>query len=163
MGLCLLLFYISANTCSGAYTDTVMNPGFIPIPQLQRPNTDLTLFFLSSNNIVYPLPVDDPWFSAHREARTTGVYQQDEPVRVLGCLSQMQYCDADTNCEPLRPLTFRGAPNTEGISKVWTSQRLRDIVAAYDRVLAANRMHLLTFVGNIGAAALSSYIGQRVR
>ncbi|KAF2734239.1 hypothetical protein EJ04DRAFT_466936 [Polyplosphaeria fusca] len=130
------------------------NSGFEPIEQLRRPDVELSLFFLSSNNIAYAEPVDDPWFAAHKEARTAGVYVQDEPVRVLGCASQVQYCDANTQnrrCEPLRSVY---ANVTESISKVWTSQRQRDLVISFDRIFSATRMGILEIVASIGAAAL---------
>jgi hypothetical protein len=87
---------------------------FTPIPELDRPDADVMLFFLSSEGIKFTEPVDDLWFSAHREGpqlgnvmhnRTRMTYYQDEPTQVLGCTYQMQYCNPnkkeDERCTPL--------------------------------------------------------------
>lgn len=89
---------------------------FTPIPQLNHTDADVMLFFLSSDGITFVEPVDDPWFSAHRQGpregnvmhnRTRPTYLQDEPVGVLGCTFQMQYCNPNIRegdpgrCTPL--------------------------------------------------------------
>lgn len=38
----------------------------MPIDPLLRTDADVTLVFLSANQIIYFLPVDDPWYSAHQ-------------------------------------------------------------------------------------------------
>ncbi|KAF2271752.1 uncharacterized protein EI97DRAFT_427646 [Westerdykella ornata] len=89
---------------------------FTPIPQLNHTDADVMLFFLSSPGITFMEPVDDPWFSAHRQGpregnvmhnRTRPTYLQDEPARVLGCTFRMQYCNPNIpegdegRCTPL--------------------------------------------------------------
>lgn len=87
---------------------------FTPIEQLHRDDADVMLFFLSARGIVFAQPVDDPWFSAHREGPksrnvmsgvSSPTYLQDEPVQVLGCTYQMQYCNPNypdhSRCSPL--------------------------------------------------------------
>lgn len=61
---------------------------FLPIPDLLAPAADISLVFLSANHIIFVKP-------------------SDEPVRVLGCTSQYQYCkpnaklNTNTNCTPM--------------------------------------------------------------
>ncbi len=63
--------------------------------------------FLSSNDVMFLEPSDDPWYSAHRlgEYDSMPVYRSDDPVRVLGCLDQVQYCNPNLEpsirCSPL--------------------------------------------------------------
>jgi hypothetical protein len=87
------------------------NPVWIPAPQLNRTDADVSLFFLAPNSIEYDSPVDDPWFSAHRETNVTrnGVFYEwfftDYFIHVLGCVDQYQFCNPTTeNCTPLSGL-----------------------------------------------------------
>lgn len=93
-----------------AYTDidgTVMDAKslFTPIPALWANATDVFLFFLSANDIKFVEGCDDPWyaattfdqkFSAADKWNATYCYQ-DEPARVLECVSRHQFCNADSN------------------------------------------------------------------
>ncbi|KAF2020285.1 hypothetical protein BU24DRAFT_448587 [Aaosphaeria arxii CBS 175.79] len=86
-----------------------------PIPELKRRDADVMLFFLSSPGIFFEHKVDDPWFSAHRNgdkfwsvANTSTsrmTYVQDEPVGVMGCAMQTQFCNPNLpegeRCGPL--------------------------------------------------------------
>ena len=107
---------------SASYANSPSVNGFLPIPQLNRSNTDVTLAFLSANSIVYNAPVDDPWFSAHSspfEVRVNAneyngdsagtqngtIYFRDHPVAVLGCTEEHQVCKPNSvsnrKCTPL--------------------------------------------------------------
>ncbi len=75
---------------------------FDPIPEIKRPAADITLVFLSANDIEFVESVDDSWYSAHLTSipriASDGLpapmaYLRDDPVRVLGCSSQYQYCN----------------------------------------------------------------------
>ncbi|KAF2140948.1 uncharacterized protein K452DRAFT_351652 [Aplosporella prunicola CBS 121167] len=92
----------STYTFNGSYSSP---PGLslIPIPELEQPDADIHIIFLSANRILYAQIVDDPWFSAHRSSYTmkadseysgnTTTYQKDEPVSALACSIKEQYCD----------------------------------------------------------------------
>lgn len=79
--------------------------GYVPIKGLYRPDSDLTMIFLSANGLQYPQMIDDDWYSAHKpsdlpldsvssEKRSkVSSYYADEPASVLGCNSQYQVCD----------------------------------------------------------------------
>jgi len=71
--------------------------GFIPVPELRRKDADLSLFFLAFNNIAYPAPVDDLFFTSHRWENTSitgkGLYYGDKIASVMGCIDQHQICN----------------------------------------------------------------------
>ena len=46
--------------------DYDLNVTFVPIPELQHPNADIHVFFLSAPDMSFTYKVDDPWFSAHQ-------------------------------------------------------------------------------------------------
>ncbi len=80
---------------------------FAPLPALWNNATDLSLYFLSANDVVYTKPCDDPWYAAHSmrravyngspTSRPLSVYFRDEAVRVLGCGTRYQICSATNN------------------------------------------------------------------
>ncbi|KAB5576596.1 hypothetical protein GE09DRAFT_627098 [Coniochaeta sp. 2T2.1] len=75
---------------------------FKPIPELQRPDADLDLIFLSANKLAYTAPINDSLFKATKPfpgtVRRVGiegriqVYGQDQPAAPMGCATQEQYC-----------------------------------------------------------------------
>ena len=78
---------------------------FIPIEQLSRPleDSDVSLVFLSANDIVYASEVKDDWYSAHHFIHNftlagngwvgdTPGFISDEPASVLGCTQHYQVC-----------------------------------------------------------------------
>lgn len=77
---------------------------FTPIPALWDNATDVALFFLSANDIIFMEASDDPWYTATiiaKESDSTGfsdnttfrIYVHDEPARVVGCASRYQFCN----------------------------------------------------------------------
>ncbi|KAH7064406.1 hypothetical protein BKA63DRAFT_173039 [Paraphoma chrysanthemicola] len=85
-----------------------------PIPELLRSDADVGIIFLETHNTPFLYaPVHDPWFSASRGPfNMTAVqgklpyYLSDEPVSVLACIQQYQFCNAasegNASCTPLR-------------------------------------------------------------
>ncbi len=83
---------------------------WIPIPELNRTDADVSLFLLAQNAIYYDTPVSDPFFSANIKNPLPGVgnsdnrttYQADIYVTALGCADQHQFCNPSNNkCTPL--------------------------------------------------------------
>ena len=88
------------------------------IPQLNRTDADVLLLFLVNWTPTFVQPVHDPWFQALVPSEQpleggaeTGVfkveyYTPSEPVTVLGCSQQMQWCTSnahgDHTCTPLQ-------------------------------------------------------------
>ncbi|KAI1743530.1 hypothetical protein F4680DRAFT_347287 [Xylaria scruposa] len=83
---------------SGAWANI---SGWIPDPEFNNTHGDGTLFFLSSNNLAFTEPCDDPVFSAHIPSTylNSTVYLEDNISGVLGCLEQVQWCNpTNTTC-----------------------------------------------------------------
>ncbi|KAL8924268.1 MAG: hypothetical protein Q9172_002741 [Xanthocarpia lactea] len=76
-----------------------------PIPELNRTDSDISLFILAPNSIRYEAPVKDPFFSANLpfdlgEGET--LYVADHYLDVMACTEQHQYCNPVTSeCTPL--------------------------------------------------------------
>jgi hypothetical protein len=82
---------------------------FVPIPGLNRTDADVLLFFLTKAQTAYYTPVNDPFFQANIKLESTSIeeatdtmitsdfYAPNEPVGVMGCASQWQFCNPVTN------------------------------------------------------------------
>ncbi|KAK8055113.1 hypothetical protein PG993_000340 [Apiospora rasikravindrae] len=76
---------------------------FAPIPQLVRPDGDLSLYFLSSNDVLYTGNTTDDWYRARLHAgksttqwnsgEPTDLYVGEEPASPLACVQQQQVCN----------------------------------------------------------------------
>jgi hypothetical protein len=95
------VYYASLAEFSDSYKNT-----WNPIPELLVPDGDVTILFLSANDIHFLNQVDDPWYSAHVFAgkiQPSGVngsvslYVHDDPVRTLGCIERYQFCNASAH------------------------------------------------------------------
>lgn len=84
--------------------DVDKSSSFSPIPQLQRTDADVTLVFLQ-NNVNYTARVDDMWFSATNRTPGSigedGLWVADDPISVMGCTEQHQFCKSDDECSDL--------------------------------------------------------------
>lgn len=68
---------------------------------MNRTDADIILYFLAANSIEYASPVDDPWFSAHRNL-SYNTWASDSYQQALGCTDQYQICNPNTGqCYPL--------------------------------------------------------------
>jgi hypothetical protein len=73
------------------------------ITELKRPNGSVTLLFLDASEVVYLNKTEDPWFSATSSFDDSSLassangsrsyFVADEPVGVLGCVTQKSYCN----------------------------------------------------------------------
>jgi hypothetical protein len=82
---------------------------FLPIDLLNLTNSDTILAFLSFSR-AYQAPVNDPWFSAHRNATlyqsasnlTKTVYTRDRSIGTVGCTEAHQFCaNKGSSCTPM--------------------------------------------------------------
>jgi hypothetical protein len=75
---------------------------------LNRTDADVTLFFLTTAGI-YSQAINDPWFSARDELRTSGnstSFYNAGRVSVLGCIEQHQFCNpAKSVCSNITSLS----------------------------------------------------------
>jgi hypothetical protein len=78
-----------------------------PIPEFNRTDADVTLFYLAHNSMVYLSPNTDPWFSANQKLIGTDppTYNGIPKTSLMGCIDQYQICDPnrprDTGCSIL--------------------------------------------------------------
>ncbi|KAK8173924.1 hypothetical protein IWX90DRAFT_157565 [Phyllosticta citrichinensis] len=146
----------------------VVGSFFFPIPELARTDADVSLFFLSANDVLFTDGTDDPWYSARAEAYrardvTTGqyidTYVQDTAASALGCAEQEQYCNPNVaESSPERCSRWGGGKeasmlaasvfggNAEALSQVdWATN-----------VVSLNNYPLSAIIESLGIAALTS-------
>jgi hypothetical protein len=106
--------------------DSVAANAFDPLPELRVNEADLTLIMVTLNQVKYQVPVDDPFFSAHKPYNLVGstttnttVYFSDWPNAVMACKQQVQML-----------LSFRMAPKLtiDQVSILSRSQRERRLL-----------------------------------
>ena len=125
---------------------------FQPIPELARPDADITLAFLSFDK-TYEKPINDIWFAAHQEAHllepgtsvNDTVYTRDLPVTTLGCTEQHQICTGGASnstarkCTPLMGLyqiqTDAGGVTSLGFTDRQNSTYMRVFQSVGDSIL----------------------------
>ncbi|KAH8881178.1 hypothetical protein GQ53DRAFT_888933 [Thozetella sp. PMI_491] len=103
-----------------------------PMPELQVPDSDINLFFLSSKDILFALETEDPWYNAtnpwkyHLYFKTnngsnTRPYFASEPASPLGCAIQEQFCNSQAGGRPVcsKLLTANDAAKA-GINSVFS-------------------------------------------
>ena len=87
---------------------------FFPLPDLRRPDGDLTLIFLSGNSVVYAERMNDLWYRATVPAYNISVsgsagqkvvYRPESAASPMGCIEQYQWCNSayseGRGCGPL--------------------------------------------------------------
>lgn len=139
--------------------------GWNPIPELLVPDGDVTVLFLSANDIRFFNQVDDPWYSAHIVGggiQVSGVngsvpaYVRDDPVRALGCIERYQFCNpnvsANSSCTTLGGImqAVQGAPQlyqdeAQRAHLKWSASAIKYMAAGLTEVF-----------GYLGTAALQS-------
>ncbi|ETS77197.1 hypothetical protein PFICI_11071 [Pestalotiopsis fici W106-1] len=89
--------------------------GWLPIPQLDVPDSTLSLIVLQANSVLYEGgPVSDLWYEAtdpkskiryYSDNSTSTLYGANTPASPLACVSREQYCkvgsDTGTQCTEL--------------------------------------------------------------
>jgi hypothetical protein len=143
-------------------------PGFnnyIPIPALRLEDADVTLAFLSAPEIHFSNPINDPWFSARknaseiiqRESKDKFIaFVQDEPLGVMGCTQQMQYCNPNLpeadRCEPLRG--FNDPRRNPRVHDLFPDESHFATIKWIDSLWTAGMYTIDSTLGFIGASAL---------
>ncbi|KAL6249271.1 hypothetical protein RBB50_004334 [Rhinocladiella similis] len=85
---------------------------FNPIPQLNRTDADVAMWFIMQNALAFVTRVDDPIFQANVSSVTEVItsdgdvinmtyWTPSEPLTVLGCAQQWQWCNGERHCTPL--------------------------------------------------------------
>jgi hypothetical protein len=141
-----------------------------PIPELMRDDADVHMLFLSAPEIQFSMPVNDPFFLANKRAyelhnqdttSTFSSYVQNEPLGVMACAIQVQYCNPNLpfgiNCEPLRGFLDPRASNE--VKKIFTNDEQFAALKWADTLWTGSMYTVNTMVGFIGSSSLLARYG----
>nr|RBQ94700.1 hypothetical protein FVER53263_07735 [Fusarium verticillioides] len=126
-----------------------------PIPDFSPTDADVTVHFLSQNNIAYLAPVNDPWFSANGTQNITyqglTIFASDRNVDTMVCADQYVLCNPSiascTSPAGILSLVNSLASTTLNFS---TAQ-----LSTADRIIySLAQSNTYTTVANLGTAAL---------
>ncbi|ENH68037.1 hypothetical protein FOC1_g10001734 [Fusarium oxysporum f. sp. cubense race 1] len=126
-----------------------------PIPDLSPIDADVTVHFLSQNNIAYLAPVYDPWFSANGTYNITSqgitVYGSDRNVDTMVCADQYVLCNPSiASCTSPAGVLNLVNNLTSTTLNLSTTQ-----LSTADRILySLAQSNTYTTVANLGTAAL---------
>ncbi|EPE34165.1 hypothetical protein GLAREA_07178 [Glarea lozoyensis ATCC 20868] len=131
--------------------------GWVPFDDMLHQDADVSVFFLAPNSVLYPDPIDDPLFSAHRQfsnnppSSNDTYYGSDELVTVVGCIDQAEIRNPLTGVSTA-PLGLQRLSNdTFGIglnpSQVATSFRL---------IIPSEQALMFNSVNGVGTTALKA-------
>lgn len=122
---------------------------FIPIPEIDRQDADISLFFLASNDIYYLGPVSDPLYSAN--IQVDDHWEADYYATVLGCIDQFQLCNpSNYHCTSETSMTSA----MDGISKLNFTSRQEH--TAYRLSAASTYLTMFNNVDGRGISALQA-------
>ena len=133
---------------------------------MDREDADVTLAFLSANSIPFSSPVDDPWYSVHKDpfqalvnasaigdgsgiAATGTIWFRDRPVSVLACTEQYQLCGTTSGpeCTPLTGWWL--------VEEAVGNLSLNDAqLATTEVLLASSSMGIFSVIADLGISAL---------
>lgn len=141
-----------------------------PLDALKLVDADVHLLFMSAPEIHYAGPIDDPWFSAHKNASelndqntkaTFSAWLQDEPVGVMACTQQVQYCNPNLpegeRCEPLRGVI--DPRKSDRVKKIFPTDDGFATIKWVDNLWTYGVYTISATVGFIGASALRARYG----
>ena len=79
---------------------TIVKPMWTPIPDLARDDADISLILLFPGAVVYPEPVNDPFFASHRQRDELDpshmYYGSDNLLNAMACAEQVQFRNPTT-------------------------------------------------------------------
>jgi hypothetical protein len=150
---------------------TIIQPNrWLPIPELIRDDADVHMLFLSAPEIRFSAPVNDPFFLANKGASelhnqdttsTFSSYVQNEPLGVMACAIQLQYCNPNlpkgSNCEPLRG--FLDPRASEEVKKIFTDDQQFAALKWADTLWTGSIYTVNIMVGYIGSSSLLARYG----
>lgn len=150
-------FHYSSAT---SYESDPESSSFEPIPALKFTDADVTLLFLSANNISFSVDaVEDPWYSANSypfvDDGNTTFYSADDPVRVLACVERQQWCNAErqeTSGDGCRSLSGIFT-SSENVLDLWDTDRQRRAFDWNTKVMV-NVPNIETIVNGLREASL---------
>jgi hypothetical protein len=139
------------------------------IQELKRTDAFVALLFLDSTDIISLSKVEDPWF-AHTVNASRGLYENiqfdqlkslyvtDEPATVLGCASQVFYCNPKIEDTQKRCVNYYTALTThDDFSALWPDPADR---TAFNGYLATNNIMIATPDSFYNAPGLHSLLAR---
>ncbi|KAF2470314.1 uncharacterized protein BDR25DRAFT_343088 [Lindgomyces ingoldianus] len=133
------------------------------IPQIQRDNADVSLFFLTAPGILFSSQSNDPWYSAHRPGPNltnpgshdqAPSYMMDEDATVLGCARQFTICNPNMP-EAKRCLPLRGwLDNSYRLEEITQNEAQKNRLHYLREVMIGNNDEIISIVGSTGNAGL---------
>lgn len=131
---------------------------WVPIQSLNRTDADVTIFFISFNNIEFVGANDDPVFSAHINSTSTlgiPVKKPDQNVSALACAEQNQFCNPSLALDNPARCTKLTASEL-----LWENNQMQDI-----RLLEENeikRLHNTSLLLNPFQEVIAGYASSAV-
>jgi len=131
---------------------------WVPIPDFTRTDADISVHFLSQNDVLYISPVYDPWFSANGTYNATTsdgktFISSDDWVRVMVCAEQYVVCNPVTS-QCSSPAGFAGlVGQLPALNRTLGFNKAQQ--AAADRMAAAmGKSSVYNTVADLGSQAL---------
>ncbi|KAF1941655.1 hypothetical protein EJ02DRAFT_512318 [Clathrospora elynae] len=156
---------VYANVINGS---NAPNRAFTPIDALHRSDADVTLVFLSSNEVASPVEINDPWYASHQTVPgyrlpftgwgnlTVGAYFADQDASVLGCAKQYQICYPDAAGNPARCSRLGGKQELFWLLTSLTQTETQLNRTKWSIMSALTGNELDAFVQTLGSASLNS-------
>ncbi len=135
----------------------VANSDFLPIPQLNRTDADVTLIMLQ-NWALYTEPVLDLLFKATvlETQSESDYYRPYFPISIMGCTEQHQTCNPNNNeCTPLTGMTALGNIDMSTIG--FNEQQLAISRHIY---IAITNNDIQTMLERLGTSALQASLSE---
>ncbi|RDA88415.1 hypothetical protein CP532_5591 [Ophiocordyceps camponoti-leonardi (nom. inval.)] len=149
---------------------------FHPIPEIFRPDGDVSILFLSGNGAFFLQPTRDPWYRVTLGG-TTGtalsdgggndtfpVYQMEEAASPLACFEQYQFCNTFNHCGVLGSAADAGASAKRHLnSSVLRTKNLTDTIRIdpFELFYSALGRGLITFHEQIKNLRGNSLLSQQ--
>jgi hypothetical protein len=132
-------------------------PGWTPIDDILHTDADVSILYFSQNSVLYPDPIDDPMFSAHRQFRNLPAgtnntfYGADDFATVVACIDQSQIRNPATGIST-PPLGFQRL----SVQSVNIGLNPAQIAAAFRLIVPSEQALMFNSVNGLGAMALKA-------
>ncbi|KKY13337.1 putative cytochrome p450 [Diplodia seriata] len=149
------LYIVYAASTNGSWGPA---PTYTPIRELDRKDSTVILFFLSTNQVDFMGDSGDAWYTTHTRISDASkvfdpMYRGSQPASPLGCVEQHQLCNLNDACTPLFASWH---DSLRHIPHLWPHAADAAAVAwAYELALRLENS-VVGVVGKLAAAALAS-------
>ncbi|OAG01385.1 uncharacterized protein CC84DRAFT_190654 [Paraphaeosphaeria sporulosa] len=157
------------------------------LKELRKPNAFVSLLFLDATEVVYAVRTEDPWFSAttrvskSNSSASGSHFVADEPVGVLGCVTERSYCNPalPVNVGCIDGFSIIGGDPFDSLARAWPDTTDQSTIRAFIAALSNQGAGLLdiyyaipnspsllsrnTIMGNMQTAAIPKHRWQEER